>query len=202
MTEVHPRTQALLDRVAAAADSDGRLALPDVASWDIFPFEGELLVKRLEPPVLPEPLRHGVGGVDCGSCAAGLHDAMWTDGRWKLVGPVPVPIPVVLLCPIDHLDLADLDEAYAAELGRLTVRLERALTELGGVARVHVMKVGDGSEHLHVWFFARPDGLLQLRGSSLSDWTDCLPPMPTDEWDAVARELAVRLAETRGRALG
>ena len=122
--------------------------------------------------------------------------------RRRISDPVPVPIPVVLLCPIDHLDLADLDEAYAAELGRLTVRLERALTELGGVARVHVMKVGDGSEHLHVWFFARPDGLLQLRGSSLSDWTDCLPPMPTDEWDAVARELAVRLAETRGRALG
>jgi hypothetical protein len=193
MTEVHPRTQALLDRAAAAVDSHGRLALPDVASWDIFPFEGELLVKRLEPPVLPEPLRHGADGLD---------SAVWADDRWKLVKPGPVPIPVVLLCPIAHLDLADPDEEHAAELGLLTLRLERALTALGGVGPVHAMKLGDGSEHLHVWFFARPEGLLQLRGSSLSDWTDCLPPMPTDEWDAVVHEIAIGLAVTGGRALG
>ena len=42
----------------------------------------------------------------------------------------------------------------------------------------------------------------QLRGSSLSDWTDCPPPVPPHEWDAVAHELAVRLAMTGGRALG
>ena len=202
MTEVHARTQALLDRVAAAVDADGRLALPDVAGWDIFPFEGDILVKRLEPPVLPEPLRHGVGAVDCGSCSDGLDGALWTDDRWKLATPGPVPIPVVLLCPIEHLDLADLDDSYAAELGVLTVRLERALTGLGGVGRVHAMKVGDGSEHLHVWFFARPEGLLQLRGSSLSDWTDCLPPMPDDEWSAVQHEIAAQVvAVAGGRAL-
>jgi hypothetical protein len=63
------------------------------------------------------------------------------------------------------------------------------------------MKIGDGSSHLHVWFFARPEGLLQLRGSSLSDWTDCLPPMPDEEWSAVQRELALALAATGGRAL-
>jgi hypothetical protein len=64
------------------------------------------------------------------------------------------------------------------------------------------MKVGDGAEHLHVWFFARPEGLLQLRGSSLSDWTDCLPPMPHDEWSAVQREIAAQVvALAGGRAL-
>jgi hypothetical protein len=201
MTEVHRRTRALLDRVAAAADADGRLGFPDIAGWDIFPFEGELLVKPLQPLVLPEPLREGEGGTPCGSCAAGLDDAIWTDDRWKLVAPREASIPIVLLCPLEHLDLVDLDASYAAELGLLTVRLEKALTALGGVGRVHAMKVGDGALHLHVWFFARPAGLLQLRGSSLVDWSDCLPPMPTEEWDAVQRELAAGLAASGGRAL-
>jgi len=66
MAEGHPRTKAVLDRVAAVADHDGRLALPDVAGWDIVPFEGDILVRRLEAPVLPEPPRHGVDGVERG----------------------------------------------------------------------------------------------------------------------------------------
>jgi diadenosine tetraphosphate (Ap4A) HIT family hydrolase len=201
MTEVHARTQALLARVAAAADAEGRLPLPDVATWDIFPFEGEILVRRLEDPVLPEPPRHGDGDDPCGACADGVSRAIWTDDRWKLVVPEEASIPIVLLEPLAHLDFADLDDAEAAELGILCVRAERALTALGGVGRVHVMKIGDGSSHLHVWFFARPEGLLQLRGSSLSDWTDCLPPMPDEEWSAVQRELALALAATGGRAL-
>jgi len=201
MIEVHARTQALLDRVAAAVDAQGRLPLPDVATWDIFPFEGELLVKLLEAPVLPEPPRGGEGGNACWACDEGLEHALWADDRWKLVAPREAAIPMVLLEPLGHLDLADLDDAYAAELGILTVRIERALTALGGVGRVHVVKWGDGGSHLHLWFFARPEGLLQLRGSSLSDWTDCLPPMPTVEWDTVKHEIAAGLAATGGRAL-
>ncbi len=201
MTEPHHRTVSLLARADAAADEDGRLPLPDVAAWDIFPFEGEILVRRLEAPVLPEPPRHGEGGDPCGTCAAGESRAIWADERWKLVPLEEASMPIVLLEPMAHLDLAELDDAQAAELGVLAVRVERALTALGGVGRVHVMKVGDGSSHLHVWFFARPEGLLQLRGSSLSDWSDCLPPMPQDEWLAVQHELAVGLAQTGGRAL-
>ena len=52
-----------------------------------------------------------------------------------------------------------------------------------------------------MWFLARPEGLLQLRGSSLSDWTDCLPPMPEDEWQAVQREIAAALATSGGTGL-
>ena len=201
MTEVHARTQALLDRVAAAVGADGRLPLPDVATWDIFPFEGQLLVKPLEAPVLPEPPRGGEGCAPCHACDEGLEHAIWSDERWKLIAPREAAIPMVLLEPIAHLDLGDLDEAHAAELGILTVRIERALMRLGGVGRVHVAKWGDGGSHLHLWFFARPEGLLQLRGSSLSDWTDCLPPMPTVEWDTVKHEIAAGLAATGGRAL-
>ena len=201
MTEMHVRTRGLLSRVAALVDADGRLPLPDVATWDIFPFEGELVVKRLEAPVLPEPPRGGEAGQPCRACDEGLEHALWTDERWKLVAPREASIPMVLLEPLAHLDLADLDDTYAAELGVLTVRIERALAALGGVGRVHVAKWGDGGSHLHVWFFARPEGLLQLRGSSLSDWTDCLPPMPAQEWDAVQHEIAVLVAEPGGRAL-
>jgi len=190
---VHPRTSRLLARVRAAQAADGRLPLPDVATWDIFPFEGDLLVKPLEAPVLPEPPRGGEDGASCWACDEGLEQAVWSDDRWKLVAPREAAIPMVLLEPIAHLDLGDLDEAYAAELGILTVRIERALMGLGGVGRVHVAKWGDGGSHLHVWFFARPEGLLQLRGSSLSDWTDCLPPMPQDEWDEVTRAISAAL---------
>jgi hypothetical protein len=201
MTEVHARTQALLDRVAAAVDEEGRLPLPDVATWDIFPFEGDLRVKPLEAPVLPEPPRTGEGGHECHACTEALRGALWTDDRWRLIAPREAAIPMVLLQPLSHLDLVDLDEDHAGELGRLTVRIERALMALGGVGRVHVAKWGDGGSHLHLWFFARPEGLLQLRGSSLSDWTDCLPPMPDDQWRALQHEIAALVAVTGGRAL-
>ena len=55
--------------------------------------------------------------------------------------------------------------------------------------------------HLHWWFFARPEGVLQLRGSSLSDWSDCIPPMPQDEWDDVHARDRAELARTGGEAL-
>ncbi|MBI1376217.1 MAG: hypothetical protein GC157_01850 [Frankiales bacterium] len=194
----HPRTAALVSRVRAAEGPDGRLALPEVTEWDIFPFEGDLRVKRLEDPVLPEPPRTGEGGRPCGACEHGIERAVWADDRWLLVPLEPTPVPTVLLEPRAHLDSVDLDEAMAADLGVLTLHLERVLLGLGGFARVHVMKIGDGGAHLHVWFMARPEGLLQLRGSSLTDWSDALPPMPAEEWTALAAQIARDLAAVRG----
>jgi hypothetical protein len=81
----------------------------------------------------------------------------------------------------------------AAELGILTVTIVRAGESVPGVARVHAERIGDGAAHLHVWFIARPAGLLQLRGSCLMDWLDVLPPMPADELDAFARRVAAAL---------
>jgi hypothetical protein len=201
MTGLHPRTAALYRRARAAEGPDGRLPLPDVASWDIFPFEGDLAVKRLEDPVLPEPPRRGEGGVECGSCAAGTAGAVWADEKWKLVAPEPAAIPMVLLSPIAHADFADLDLVRAYEIGFLMWRVERALLSLGGIGRVHIAKWGDGGAHLHVWFFARPEGVLQLRGSSLSDWTDCLPAMPLHEWQATLAAIASDMAVMGGSAL-
>jgi hypothetical protein len=41
-----------------------RLPLGEVASDPLFPFEGEFRVRPLDPPLLPEPARHGVDAAD------------------------------------------------------------------------------------------------------------------------------------------
>jgi hypothetical protein len=186
---------AVLARARAAAGPDGRLPRPGFVDWDVFPFEGDLLVKRLHDPVLPEPPRHGEDGpASCRACAKPDDDYVWVSDRWRLTLPhEPVPVPVMLLETREHLDLADLDDALAAELGVLGVRLARAMEGVPGVARAHVGRVGDGAAHLHVWFTARPAGLVQLRGSCLMDWLDVLPPMPADELERFARHVATAL---------
>jgi hypothetical protein len=171
---------------------DGRLPVPDTSDWDIFPFEGELLVKPLVDPVLPEPARQGEAGTNCGACSADDADYAWADSQWRLKTSRQ-PIPTFLLEPREHFDLGDLDETMAAELGVLTVRIERAIAAVPGVGRVHVNRWGDGGAHLHIWFFARPAGMLQLRGSCLPDWLDVLPPLPTERAEAVTQLVVARL---------
>jgi hypothetical protein len=46
------------------------LRIPPVEDWDTWPFDGELSVRRLQPPVERERPRFGAGGVDCRRCAA------------------------------------------------------------------------------------------------------------------------------------
>ena len=98
-----------------------------------------------------------------------------------------------------HLDIGDLPNLLAAELGVMTVRLERAIRSLDGVARVHVNRWGDGSAHLHMWFLARPYGRLQLRGTFLSLWDDILPVIPEHQWRENLALVAAWLAEFGGR---
>jgi hypothetical protein len=114
----------------------------------------------------------------------------------------PTGLPMVLILESrSHLDLGDLPNLLAAELGVMTVRLERAIRSLDGVARVHVNRWGDGSAHLHLWFLARPFGYLQLRGSFLSLWDDILPPIAEDTWRENLAMIAAWLAEFGGRPL-
>lgn len=107
---------------------------------------------------------------------------------------------VLILESRSHLDLGDLPNLLAAELGVMTVRLERAIRSLEGVARVHVNRWGDGSAHLHLWFLARPYGRLQLRGTFLSLWDDILPAIPEEQWRENLAMVAAWLAEFGGRA--
>jgi diadenosine tetraphosphate (Ap4A) HIT family hydrolase len=101
----------------------------------------------------------------------------------------------------EHLDLGDLDDDLAAELGRLVVRVTRAVERQDAVARVHVNRWGDGGSHLHVWFLGRPAGMVQLRGSCLPMWDDMLPRVPAEiagETLAVAVAAIADLGEVVG----
>lgn len=189
-------------RVRAAADDQGRLSVPAQAMWEIFPFEVEgLRTVPLQPPALPEPARGGEGGRPCVRCEDPEQGVVWSDDRWVLAGAGPLGLPFgALLMPRAHLDLGDLDDQHAADLGRLVVRVERAVRELPHIGRVHVNKWGDGSAHLHVFFLARPEGFLQLRGSNLPLWEDLLPRVPADRLAADLQTVADRLAQDGGRS--
>jgi diadenosine tetraphosphate (Ap4A) HIT family hydrolase len=183
-------------RALEAADEDGRLAMPPVHEWETFPFEGDIRVRPLAPPVAEERPRSGAGGVACWRCERGDSDAVWSDEHW-LVRPMekPTGLPVVvILQPRPHHDLHDLPDGLARELGPLIQRVERAVRSVGGIGRVHVCRWGDGSEHLHFWFMARPARLPQLIGSFAAIWDDILPPIPEEVWRENLRLVAESLA--------
>jgi diadenosine tetraphosphate (Ap4A) HIT family hydrolase len=174
----------------------GALRMPPVHEWDEFPFEGDIRVRTLAPPVEAEPPRVGEGGVDCFRCAARDEHYVWTDERWRLA-PLPEPsgLPVVVLLePRIHCDFPDLPDDLALELGPLMLRVERAVRSVGEIGRVHIGRWGDGSEHAHFWFFGRPARIPQLRTSFAAIWADILPPLPEELWRsnlaAVGRALA------------
>lgn len=188
---------------AAAADQDGRLPLSRMTGWDISPFEAEdLQVAPLRPPVAPEPPRDGEDPDDCQSCARS-EQGIWLSDRWRLtlVGEVGVPL-VLMLHPRDHHDLADLPDDLSAELGVLSTHLARHVEALDHIARCHVYRIGDGSAHLHVWFFARPAGQSQLLGSWLVVWDDLLPEYPADIAERDATAVAEGLVRSFGGRLG
>lgn len=192
-------------RVMATADGDGRLPVPSVAAWESFPWEavdGVLATKPLAPPAPEEP-RHGEDGTDCNLCGTDQPGVIWMNERWRLKHLAERSgLPVVLtLEPLDHLDLPDLDDAMAAELGLLTARIVRIVEGLANVGRCHAMRIGDGASHLHAWFMGRTEGLPSTRGSFAVDWDDILPPGPEDLWRADLVVVAQQLAAYDGTAV-
>ena len=189
--------EELYRRAREAAGPDGRLAMPPVHEWETFPFEGEIRVRPLEQPLAAERPRLGEGGVDCRRCERGDEGAIWSDERWRLVSlPKPSGLPVIVILETrEHLDLHDLPEELAAELGPLILRVERAVRSVGEIGRVHVCRWGDGSEHFHMWFMARPARLPQLIGSFAAIWDDILPATPEDVWRANLETVGQALAE-------
>ncbi|MET9300277.1 hypothetical protein ABZX66_13220 [Micromonospora aurantiaca] len=178
-------------------------SVPDFTQWPSFPFEGDLRVKQLDEPVPFEPPRRGEADRECTACNAPDEAYIWVGERWRVRAmDRPTGLPMVLILESrSHLDLGDLPNLLAAELGVMTVRLERAVRSLDGVARVHVNRWGDGSAHLHLWFLARPYGRLQLRGTFLSLWDSILPPISEDQWRENLAMVAAWLAEFGGRPL-
>ncbi|MGA5298708.1 hypothetical protein ACPCHT_02195 [Nucisporomicrobium flavum] len=187
------------DHALAAADGERRLPLARMTGWDISPFEQDgLRVSPLRPPVLPETARHGEDPADCRNCRD-RDEGIWFNDRWRLARVPGVGVPLVLmLYPRDHHDMADLPDELAAELGLLTTRIVRHMQALPHVSRAHVYRIGDGAAHLHVWFFARPEGQAQLYGSWLVVWDDLLPEYPADVADADAATVAGALIGSHG----
>lgn len=193
------RPDEFYDHAVAVADSERRLPLARMTGWDISPFEpGGLRVSSLRPPVLPEPPRHGEDPADCNACRA-RGEGIWFNDRWRLVRIPRVGVPLVLmLYPRDHYDMADLPDELAAELGLLSTRIVRHMQALPHISRAHVYRIGDGGAHLHIWFFARPEGQAQLYGSWLVVWDDLLPEYPADVADADAAIVADALVTSHG----
>jgi hypothetical protein len=181
---------------ARAADS---LRMPPVQEWEEFPFDGDMRPRALVPPVEREEPRQGEGGVDCWTCAQPDEAFLWTNERWRLMPARPNGLPlVVLLHPRDHYgEPGDLPDDLAAESGVLLSRIERAIRSIGDIGRVHVCRWGDGSEHLHWWFMARPARIPQLIGSFAAIWDDILPVTPDEIWNAnLERMVAALRAQT------
>jgi hypothetical protein len=182
---------------------DNTAPLPDFTRWPSFPFEGAMRVKPLAAPVAVEPPRSGEDATDCVACNTPDDAYIWVSERWRVRAmdrPTGLPVVVILECR-SHLDLGDLPNLLAAELGVMTVRLERSIRSLDGVARVHVNRWGDGAAHLHMWFLARPYGRLQLRGTFLSLWDDILPVIPEQQWRENLALVAAWLAEFGGTSM-
>ena len=202
LTDMPESSQQWFDRVSAAIERAGFVD-SDWREWSCWPFEGELRPKPLQPPAEETP-RKGVGGADCFICervsAGDRSYLVWADQHAVLGAPAePRALPfAAFLMPRGHADLAALPLDVAARMGELLTLVERAATDVLDIPRVQVARWGDGQEHLHWWLYARPTGMLQLRGTFLSHWDDILPPRPADVLRGDLDLVAARLVELTG----
>lgn len=123
--------------------------------------------------------------------------------RWRVrTTDQATGLPLVLALELrSHLEFGHLPNLLAAELGVMTVRLERAMRSLVGIAQVHINRNGDEETHLQMWFLGRPTGISQLRGRFLPLWDEVLPPVPHEEWRERLGLVAAWLADFGGRAM-
>jgi hypothetical protein len=190
-------------RVVQAAGPDGRIPVNagEIPNWDIFPFEAEgLRLKPIAPLSAAEAQRAGEDPESCYCATGGAPNGLvWSDDHWQIVALSASGAPLVLmLSPIPHFDFTHLPTDLAGEVGRLMVALGAAIETLPSVARVHISKWGDGGAHAHVFFFARPTRMPQLRGTCLALWDDLLPTVPDNVRDENALAVVKRLVATYG----
>ena len=181
-----------------------RMSAASLVGGPFFPFEEPLTVVPLEEPVMPEPPRNGAAGGDpCFRCAEPDAHVIWRDATWNVrAGFAPTGLPfVAALAPNGHMTLHTMPADVAASLGSVIRRVALAIGEIDGVGRTHFSRWGDGSEHFHMWFLARPLGMMQLRGAMIAAWDDMLPPLPADQLAANRATVARALAGGGGETL-
>lgn len=170
------------------------------------PYAEPLTTIEPGPRVVPEPPRRGEpGGDPCAICAGQTTSAVWSDEHWTLHPPVGGSLPgAVWLASREHVDsFCDLPAAAAGSFAEVVGRVERAILSLGGTARVHLYRWGDGGAHFHVWLIPRPLGMLEARGMMLPLWEDVLPNASDDELrDAAERIAAAMQPALRGATNG
>ena len=170
--------------------------------------ENTLPLKQLSPPVLPEPPLGGVDGIDCDACGRAVDNwTVYEDDTWRvraLRRDITFPGTAMLESVRHAKGVADLTPEEAAGFGTMCQRVSQALLSRpaggpgygdGRVGRVHMHFWGDGGEHFHVWFFPRPLGYLDLRGSYLVEWEELLPSASEEDLLAGADDLRVRLGQ-------
>jgi hypothetical protein len=180
-----------------------RMSVEPLLGEPFFPFEGNVEVVPLADPVLPEPPRRGEdGGPPCPKCADPDRSVIWRDHQWQLkaLGPTGLPF-VAVLEPLEHYRLDNMPPELTATLGVMIQRVAGAIRRIDSVGRTHFNRWGDGSEHFHLWFLARPLGMMQMRGAMIAAWDDLLPKVPDAEFEANARTVAAALAEGGGDVL-
>ena len=193
-------------RATAAAEDGGHLPAPSMTEWEVFPWtvaDGRIVAKALDEPGDESPREGESGGKPCFACGGFPPERIvWEDERWVLVAEAePTGLPMVLvLWTREHLDVGGFDDDHASELGRIANRLVRIVEAMPGIGRVHVNRWGDGSAHSHIWFFARPEGFSQIRGSYAVEWDEILPPVDREAWRADLHTVATKLANWGGHA--
>jgi hypothetical protein len=177
--------------------------LPPYVDSPLFPFEGALRVKA---PMYrdADPLRSGEpGGPPCRHCSDPDDAFIWVDDHWRVRARAQASVApaLVFLETREHVDLDGLSDERAAELGTMIVRLDRAIQAIGDIGRVQVHRWGDGAEHFHLWFYARPVGAFSLLGYGMSFWEPIVRPIADDVWHENIVTVARGLARHGGRAV-
>lgn len=189
--------RGFLEHARAAADPDGRLPLGAMADWEVFPFEAESLRTRpLTEYAVPEPDRSATPET-CPICAAVADGGrlLWSDERFAFVRAARTSVVFTgQVVTREHLALDDLDGDGYAALGRALGAAYNAVKSLPEVGQVHLNKWEKGKGHLSFAVHARPEGVLQLRGSNLPIWADMLPAIAEDEFAARAEMVRQALA--------
>jgi len=182
-----------------------RVSADPVLGGPFFPFDGDVRVVPLDEPVVPEPPRNGEpGGGDCFRCAEPDRHVIWRDEHWNVrAGGDRLGIPLIAgLSPNRHMTLHTMTPEVEESMGPVIRRLAMAVARIPGVGRAHFSRWGDGSEHFHLHFLARPLGMMQLRGAMLAAWDDLLPDVPDHEVRANITVVATAMAEGGGVAPG